>query len=78
MPLATLPGMRERTITISSLGKTHSLTGWKVGWASGPAELIARLRGVKQYLTFSGGTPFQHAAAAALALPDGEVSRAGR
>src|SRR5262245_28781429 len=69
VPLATLPGMRERTITVSSLGKTHSLTGWKVGWASGPAELIGRVRGVKQFLTFAGGTPLQHAAAVGLELP---------
>ena len=70
IPIATLPGMAERTITVSGLGKTYSVTGWKVGWASGPAELIARLRAVKQFLTFAGGTPLQHAAAAALALPD--------
>jgi N-succinyldiaminopimelate aminotransferase len=70
IPIATLPGMAQRTITVSSLGKTFSVTGWKIGWASGPAELIARLRAVKQFLTFAGGTPFQHAAAAALALPD--------
>jgi N-succinyldiaminopimelate aminotransferase len=70
VPIATLPGMAERTITVSSLGKTHSLTGWKVGWACGPAELVARLRAVKQFLTFAGGTPFQHAAAFALGLPD--------
>ncbi|HEY7077004.1 MAG TPA: aminotransferase class I/II-fold pyridoxal phosphate-dependent enzyme [Solirubrobacteraceae bacterium] len=73
VPPATLPGMRERTITVSSLGKTHSLTGWKVGWASGPAELIGRVRGVKQFLTFAGGTPFQHAAAAGLELPATEL-----
>jgi N-succinyldiaminopimelate aminotransferase len=70
VPIATLPGMAERTLTVSSIGKTFSVTGWKIGWASGPAELIARLRGVKQFLTFAGGTPLQHAAAAALALPD--------
>jgi N-succinyldiaminopimelate aminotransferase len=75
IPLATLPGMRERTVTVSSLGKTHSLTGWKVGWASGPAELIGRLRSVKQFLTFAGGTPFQHAAAVGLGLPDAEVAK---
>ena len=68
VPLATLHGMAERTLTISSLGKTHSLTGWKVGWASGPAELVAAVRGVKQYLSFSGGTPLQHAAATALSM----------
>jgi N-succinyldiaminopimelate aminotransferase len=66
IPLATLEGMGGRTITISSLGKTHSFTGWKIGWASGPAPLVGALRGVKQFLTFAGGTPLQHAAATAL------------
>jgi len=66
IPIATREGMGERTITVSSLGKTHSFTGWKIGWASGPAELVAALRGVKQFLTFAGGTPLQHAAALAL------------
>jgi N-succinyldiaminopimelate aminotransferase len=74
IPIATLPGMAERTITVSGVGKTYSVTGWKVGWASGPAELIARLRAVKQFLTFAGGTPLQHAAAAALALPEEVVA----
>jgi len=81
VPIATLPGMAERTLTVSSIGKTYSVTGWKIGWASGPAELIARLRAVKQFLTFAGGTPLQHAAAAALALPDevaGELAGALR
>jgi N-succinyldiaminopimelate aminotransferase len=81
VPIATLPGMAERTLTVSSIGKTYSVTGWKIGWASGPADLIARLRGVKQFLTFAGGTPLQHAAAAALALPDevaGELADALR
>jgi N-succinyldiaminopimelate aminotransferase len=68
VPLATLPGMWERTLTVSSLGKTHSLTGWKVGWVTGPAELVARVRGVKQFLSFAGGTPLQQAAAVGLAL----------
>jgi N-succinyldiaminopimelate aminotransferase len=66
VPLSTLPGMAERTITVSSLGKSYSFTGWKVGWATGPPELVAAVRGVKQFLTFAGGTPLQHAAAAAL------------
>ncbi|HXD60046.1 MAG TPA: aminotransferase class I/II-fold pyridoxal phosphate-dependent enzyme [Thermoleophilaceae bacterium] len=66
VPIATRPGMAERTITVSSLGKTHSFTGWKIGWATGPAELVGAVRGVKQYLTFAGGTPLQHAAAVAL------------
>jgi N-succinyldiaminopimelate aminotransferase len=70
VPLATFPGMRDRTVTISSLGKTFSCTGWKIGWACGPAELISAIRTVKQFLTFSGGAPFQVAGAAALALPD--------
>jgi N-succinyldiaminopimelate aminotransferase len=66
IPPATLPGMAERTLTISSVGKSFSFTGWKIGWCSGPAELVAATRTVKQYLTFAGGTPLQHAAAAAL------------
>ena len=63
--------MAERTLTISSLGKTFSVTGWKVGWACGPAPLVAGVRAAKQFLTFAGATPFQHAGAAALRLGDG-------
>jgi N-succinyldiaminopimelate aminotransferase len=70
IPLATRPGMAERTLTASSLGKTHSVTGWKLGWLTGPAELVAAARGVKQFLSFAGGTPLQHAAASGLALDD--------
>jgi N-succinyldiaminopimelate aminotransferase len=70
VPLATLEGMAERTLTISSLGKTFSVTGWKTGWACGPPELVAAVRAAKQFLTFAGGTPFQHAGAAALRMPD--------
>jgi N-succinyldiaminopimelate aminotransferase len=70
VPLATLPGMAERTLTISSAGKTFSATGWKVGWVSGPASAVAAIRTVKQFLTFGVGGPFQLAAATALALPD--------
>jgi N-succinyldiaminopimelate aminotransferase len=66
IPPATLPGMGERTLTVSSVGKSFSFTGWKIGWCSGPAQLVAATRTVKQYLTFAGGTPLQHAAAAAL------------
>ena len=66
IPIATRDGMGERTITVSSLGKTHSFTGWKIGWATGPAELVSAVRGVKQFLTFAGGTPLQHAAVVAL------------
>ena len=71
VPLATLPGMAERTLTVSSHGKTFSFTGWKVGWVTGPAPLVAAAHTAKQYLTFHGGTPLQHAAAVALGLPDG-------
>lgn len=78
IPIATLPGMFARTVTVSSLGKTHSLTGWKVGWASGPPELIGRVRGVKQFLTFAGGTPFQHAAAVGVALGAQDLAAALR
>ncbi|WP_338079855.1 aminotransferase class I/II-fold pyridoxal phosphate-dependent enzyme [Corynebacterium resistens] len=63
IPLATLPGMRERTVSVASAGKLFNVTGWKVGWAMGPAHLIAQLEAVKQYLTFTGATPFQPAVA---------------
>lgn len=66
VPIATLPGMRERTLTLSSLGKTYSLTGWKTGWATGPAHLVAGLQAAHQFLTFCSATPFQQAAAVAL------------
>jgi N-succinyldiaminopimelate aminotransferase len=68
VPVATLPGMAQRTLTISSVGKSFSFTGWKIGWCSGPAELVAAVRTVKQFLTFAGGTPLQHASAVALRL----------
>ncbi len=70
VPVATLPGMAGRTLTISSAGKTFSATGWKVGWVSGPAEAVAAVRAVKQFLTFVGSGPFQPAVAVALGLPD--------
>ena len=66
LPLATLDGMAERTVTISSAGKTFNTTGWKIGWACGPAPLIAAVRAAKQFLTYVGGAPFQPAIAAAL------------
>jgi len=69
-PLATLPGMRERTLTISSAGKTFSFTGWKVGWATGPAHLVRAVLTAKQFLTFVSGAPFQPAVAVGLRLPD--------
>ncbi len=70
VPMATLPGMGDRTVTISSAGKTFSVTGWKVGWLHGPAELVAAARAVKQFLTFVNAGPFQHAVASALDLDD--------
>ncbi|WP_104088220.1 aminotransferase class I/II-fold pyridoxal phosphate-dependent enzyme [Arthrobacter sp. GMC3] len=68
IPIATLPGAAERTLTISSAGKTFSFTGWKIGWLSGPAELVAAARTVKQFLSYSSGTPFQTAIAAGLRM----------
>ncbi|MGW4942749.1 pyridoxal phosphate-dependent aminotransferase [Actinoplanes sp. NPDC004185] len=70
IPLATLPGMLERTLRISSAGKSFSCTGWKVGWATGPAPLVSTAMRVKQFLTFVNAGPLQPAVAVALALPD--------
>lgn len=70
IPVTTLPGAAERTITISSAYKTFSFTGWKIGWLTGPAHLVAAVRTVKQFLTYSSGTPFQGAIAVGLGLPD--------
>lgn len=70
VPVATLPGMRERTVTISSGGKSFNTTGWKIGWACAPAGLVHATRMAKQLFTFAGGTPFQFAIAAGLRLPD--------
>jgi N-succinyldiaminopimelate aminotransferase len=63
VPIATLPGMAQRTLSISSAGKTFSVTGWKIGWVCGPAPLVAAVRAAKQFLTFVGGAPFQPAVA---------------
>ena len=70
VPLSTLPGMAERTLTVSSAGKTFSVTGWKVGWVYGPAELVSAVRTVKQFLTYVNAGPFQPAVATGLGLPD--------
>jgi N-succinyldiaminopimelate aminotransferase len=70
IPVATLPAMAERTITISSAGKTFSATGWKVGWLHGPADAVAAARTVKQFLTYVASGPFQPAVAVALGLGD--------
>ncbi len=70
VPLATLPGMRDRTVTISSGGKTFSFTGWKIGWVCAPPELVAAVRTAKQFLTYVNGAPFQHAIAHGLRMGD--------
>jgi N-succinyldiaminopimelate aminotransferase len=69
-PLAGFPDMAERTLTISSAGKTFSCTGWKIGWVCGPADLVAAVRTAKQFLTFVNGAPFQPAVALGLGLGD--------
>ena len=69
-PIATLPGARERTVSISSGGKTFNTTGWKIGWVTGPADLVTAVLAVKQYLTFVNGAPLQPAIATGLDLPD--------
>jgi N-succinyldiaminopimelate aminotransferase len=71
VPIATLRGMFERTVTISSSGKTFSLTGWKIGWATGPADLVAAVEGAKNWLSYSSGAPFQPAIAHALDHEEG-------
>jgi L-glutamine---4-(methylsulfanyl)-2-oxobutanoate aminotransferase len=67
--LASYPGMAERTVTLSSVGKTYSLTGWKVGWAVAPPPLTKGIRAAHQYMTFTTPTPVQHGTVAALAAP---------
>lgn len=69
-PVTSLPGGRERTVTISSGGKTFSTTGWKIGWITAPPELLSAILAVKQFLTYVNGAPFQPAIAVGLALPD--------
>ena len=75
VPIATLPGMADRTLTVSSAGKTLSFTGWKIGWVSGPAELVAAVRTIQQFLSYVSGAPFQPAVAAALRDDDGATGR---
>lgn len=70
IPIATLPGMWERTVSISSAGKTFAFTGWKVGWVTGPAELVAAVRTVKQFLTYTNAAPMQPGIARGLGMPD--------
>ncbi len=66
VPMATLPGMYERTLSLSSAGKSYSFTGWKVGWATGPPELVGAVLAAKQWMTFTSGAPLQPAVALAL------------
>jgi N-succinyldiaminopimelate aminotransferase len=70
LPIGSLPGMADRTVTIGSAGKTFSFTGWKVGWVTGSPEVVTAVRTVKQFLTYVSSGPFQYAVAQALALPD--------
>jgi N-succinyldiaminopimelate aminotransferase len=75
VPISTLPGMAERTLTVSSGGKTFNTTGWKIGWATGPGPLVAACRTAKQFLTYVNGAPFQPAVAVGLGLPDAYFAR---
>ena len=77
VPIGSLPGMRERTVTISSAAKTFSFTGWKIGWVTATPELVTAVRTVKQFLTYVTGGPFQYAVAEALALPDAYYASIG-
>ena len=70
VPIAGFPGMRERTVSVSSAGKTFSFTGWKIGWVKAAPELVTAVKTAKQFLTYVSGGPFQYAVAEALALPD--------
>ena len=75
VPIARFPGMRERTVSVSSAGKTFSFTGWKIGWVKAAPELVTAVKTAKQFLTFVSGGPFQYAIAEALALPDEYYAR---
>jgi N-succinyldiaminopimelate aminotransferase len=75
IPIATLPGMADRTVTISSAGKTFSFTGWKIGWVTGPSALIDAVRTTKQFLTFVSGGPLQYAVAQGLTAEMGWVEQ---
>ncbi|HMD92814.1 MAG TPA: pyridoxal phosphate-dependent aminotransferase [Trebonia sp.] len=75
LPIAGFPGMRDRTVSVSSAGKTFSFTGWKIGWVKAAPELVTAVKTAKQFLTFVSGGPFQYAVAQALALPDEYYAR---
>jgi N-succinyldiaminopimelate aminotransferase len=74
LPICSFPGMAQRTLSVSSAGKTFSVTGWKIGWVCGPADLVTAVRAAKQFLTFVGGGPFQPAVAHALRAEQGWVA----
>ena len=78
VPIAQFPGMRERTVSVSSAGKTFSFTGWKIGWVKATPELVTAVKTAKQFLTFVSGGPFQYAVAQALALPGRVLRQAPR
>ena len=78
IPFATVDGMRERTVSVSSAGKTFSFTGWKVGWVTGTPEIVNAVRTTKQFLTFVASGPFQYAVAEALAFPTSTISQPRR
>ena len=75
LPIAAFPGMRERTVSVSSAGKTFSFTGWKIGWVKAAPELVTAVKTAKQFLTYVSGGPFQYAVAEALGLPDEYYAR---
>src|SRR4029078_4652239 len=77
VPVATMPGMRERTVTISSGGKSFSCTGWKIGWVCASPPLVRAIRTAKQFLTYVNGGPFQPAIAFGLRLPDDRINALG-
>jgi aminotransferase len=78
VPIATIPGMEDRTVTISALSKTYAVTGWRVGWAIAPAELTGGIRSVHDFLTVGAPTPLQHAAVVALGLPEAYYRQTAR
>jgi aminotransferase len=78
VPIATLPGMRERTVTISALSKTYSVTGWRVGWALAPEALMRGIRATHDFLTVAAPAPLQVAGVAALGLPPEVRERSAR
>jgi len=77
-PIATLPGMADRTVTINALSKTYSVTGWRVGWAIASPQLTAGIRKVHDFLTVGAAAPLQEAGAVALAFPDAYYTRSPR